>query len=756
MSFKRDLIIKSRFSVIRSGVGTRGNTPGDFVLRYMARDDATETLTPVTKMRIDNFITRYMARDGATEQAYSLKDLSKDFKDAQGLGGRAFGKAGRRYLGSVSLSDEEIRAMSKDIQHAFNAGHTVLESVISFDGHYLQRNNLADKNVKLDKKGHAFTKGAFRGKVDQMKLRLAIMHGLNKMADRRINGHHRYDDFEYVGVIQVDTKQVHCHLAMVDKGIGKLIYTKAGIEQKGCMSKKDMMTLRRGIHACVDSYKPIKELSSRITHDRENVRSYVRRYTQKAIEKSNIAQILLTVLPRDKSLWRAKSNNSQMRVANNIARFYVDQILRQPKSGYDKAIGRVQEYALKRQKQENLSNEQYQKLVTNGQDQIYDRCINSVYKVLRDVPERNKKTHTDLMDSMATSLEILQKENEKANRNEILDFAFHLRTYGKRLKTHRKKAVQYRKLTQDYEDKQNKGLTNPDSLVLNNFYKIETDYHNKMMVKYQHLLPVISRSQIWIKWQKRLQKQFERLRKMKQMLSDNILRNKHGRDAEKYGYKRYQLDGGETASDNPFVFQKRIESQQDSYVDNLTQFEEYLLMDDRSLKFGEDNRPIGKRGVPYKFGEIKALDLHDVANDFPEVKASQNNINNFVNEANNRYDAYEQAAKYLVSTKQFNVLADLDTDDIKKMHDTAQALMKKQDKEKAKSVAKSKRLSIPQVKKQVSRDHKTANEMIKRHYTVSADNQITQILQKEIEQTLDGFDDNLDQRNSKTLQDITD
>ena len=61
MSFKRDIIIVNQFSVKRGQTGTKGNTPGDFVLRYMARDNATETLTPIKKLDIDNFITRYMA-----------------------------------------------------------------------------------------------------------------------------------------------------------------------------------------------------------------------------------------------------------------------------------------------------------------------------------------------------------------------------------------------------------------------------------------------------------------------------------------------------------------------------------------------------------------------------------------------------------------------------------------------------------------------------------------------------------------------
>ena len=61
MSFQRDIIVVNQFSVLRNGKGTKGKTPGKFVLRYMARDKATELLTPVAKKPIDSFITRYMA-----------------------------------------------------------------------------------------------------------------------------------------------------------------------------------------------------------------------------------------------------------------------------------------------------------------------------------------------------------------------------------------------------------------------------------------------------------------------------------------------------------------------------------------------------------------------------------------------------------------------------------------------------------------------------------------------------------------------
>ena len=59
-----------------------------------------------------------------------------------------------------------------------------------------------------------------------MRLRMAIMHGLERMG-------HRFDDLRYVGVIQVDTLHVHCHLAMVDAGFGRRVRTGEGHATEG-------------------------------------------------------------------------------------------------------------------------------------------------------------------------------------------------------------------------------------------------------------------------------------------------------------------------------------------------------------------------------------------------------------------------------------------------------------------------------------------------------------------------------------------
>ena len=62
----------------------------------MARNGATEDVTPVFKLNTDDYVTRYMARETAVDEAVDVPNLKMKMKNAQKRGGVAFG------YGSVS------------------------------------------------------------------------------------------------------------------------------------------------------------------------------------------------------------------------------------------------------------------------------------------------------------------------------------------------------------------------------------------------------------------------------------------------------------------------------------------------------------------------------------------------------------------------------------------------------------------------------------------------------------------------------
>ena len=674
MSFQRDIIVVNQFSVLRNGKGTKGKTPGKFVLRYMARDKATELLTPVAKKPIDSFITRYMARTTATEVASNVPDLKLRMQKSQGLGGRSFGKCGNSQLANASLSDREIRDYSKTIQDAFDQGKTVLESVISFDGNYLKKHNLVSQNIKLDKNGHALQKRAFAGKLDQMKLRLAIMNGLERMADRKVNGKNRFEDLAYVGVIQVDTKQVHCHLAMVDLGSGNTVFTKGKLEQKGVLNEQDRQTLRRGIDNSLDQYQMVRQLSSDITKERQNAKSFVKRYTERAIKESSLSQIIMASLPENRKLWRAKSNSREMTRANEIVKFYVEQVLSKKDSGYQTALRHVNEYALNRQKRENLSNKDYQKLVDAGNTRIVNSCMDSVYDLIRKIPERDLQKSTRMLDYLSLHMETLKQLQMQKPRDPLTDFSFHLRSYSTRLKKHRSEADKYQQAKQDYLKAEQEGKTDENSLAMLNFYNIEGDYQNKLASKYQMMLPLISKTNKWRKQLKQMQAEKRRLDMMQRMLDDDRFLKLHGQDAEKYGQNQYGLTGGRYISDLPELARLRFERAQDKYKFDLGKLRQSAMYDNKSLDFDEHNLPIIINKSPYSFDDIKAYDIHDVLDDFDDLRINKRNQDIFLAEADKRVDAYAGAVKYATVTNQPQILSDIDRKDIELMKKVADKL----------------------------------------------------------------------------------
>src|SRR5699024_12142672 len=111
MGLKQDVVVVNEYSVpLPGGKGSRGGTPGNYVTRYMAREQAVESLAPIQRLRTDDFILRYIARDSAVERAPTARAAKTEMRQAQGEGGLAFG------YGSVSLSDEQLQAASKDLQ----------------------------------------------------------------------------------------------------------------------------------------------------------------------------------------------------------------------------------------------------------------------------------------------------------------------------------------------------------------------------------------------------------------------------------------------------------------------------------------------------------------------------------------------------------------------------------------------------------------------------------------------------------------
>jgi hypothetical protein len=642
MGLKQSVVVVNEFTTKTANGGTRGGTPGDYVLRYMARDGATEDLTPVRK-DTENFIMRYMARKEAVDVARSVPELKEDMRDIQGDGGIAFG------YGEVSLSHKKLKKASKDIQKNFDNGKTVLKTVLSFDESYLRQYGIIQPDFEFENEGD------YRGNIDQLKLRMAIMNGMEKLS-------RHYDDLQYIGVIQVDTKHVHCHLAMVDRGVGTIMPDGT---QRGKLTDKEKQDIRRGIDSYLDESQSVKMMAANVDYDKRNTLCYIKKFTHKAMDNRGFGQFLLACLPEDRNLWRAGSNRKEMRKPNAIVREYVTELLKQPDSGYNEAMQKVGMYAQSRMKREDLTGREYRKLVSEGRNRIIEEGMNCVYSVLKQVPDEEMNLRTPMLEIMAAPYEDIANEAED---DPIIEFGFKLRSYKTRLDHHKKERHKYHDAVEDYKQREARGETSEASKPLFDYLKEEEEYNAKLMAKYQHFLNFIPPTEEYQQGFDELMEYDERIMNLSRMRRDSSMTRMKSDNAERYGRKVYGIEGGSYMVTMPQVLDNRLDAMRTRYDEMRDAYK--IKLADYGMVLGDDNEI--KKELPYEFDDVKALDIHHLMYDFPyDFRISTRNVDQFVRAADARYEKFQKAKAYLVGSGQEETLESFPVADIELQKSTA-------------------------------------------------------------------------------------
>ena len=640
MGLKQSIVVKNQFTV-KSGDngGRRGKTPGRYVLRYMARKDATEPIAPIRQSRADDFIKKYMVRKDATEPLRDPKLVKQTAEDVVRFGGVAFG------YGQIALSDEDLIKASDDIQKCFDEGKTVMKTVLSFDEDYLRENGIIDPNFVFQRAGD------YKGHIDQMKLRKAIMSGLDRFG-------RSYDDLQYVGVIQVDTGHVHCHLAMVDKGVGKLA---PNGEQKGKMTQRSMNQLRRGIDVSLDDQKTIQFMASQYQTEKRNVKSFVKKMSYLAIDEHGLGQLMLAALPEDSRLWRADSNNKRMKRANNLAREFVNKMFEKEGSGYREAQASVLAYVNKRSDREGLSEKDKEILVKNGYKKIEDKAINTVYETLRQYRGEDLTVHTRMMDIAVSDLDDLASQKD----DPLAQFGYRLRSYSSRRKYHMEEKHKYRQRVRELEDVPNRNEIADKFLE---FYRFESMYHAQLQCKYQSFLSFLPKRDVYEDRIQDLLNYEKRMVNLERMMNDKSMKKMNPDNAEVFGFTTYGQRGGHyVAEKNIGVLKTRLGIMQDKFDKNMDDLNDDLF--DAGFKLvKEDDGFHLKPKLPYDFEDVKALDLHHLDYDFfYDADVSIGNVSKFVTNANDRYELFKPVEEYLIRTDQESQLEDFAVYDINKM-----------------------------------------------------------------------------------------
>ncbi|HEU5223073.1 MAG TPA: relaxase MobL [Candidatus Lumbricidophila sp.] len=675
MGLKQSIVVVNEFTVPLPGkrggggsTGTRGGTPGDYVLRYMARNNATESLAPIRRQRTDVFIERYMAREAATE-ALDIEDVStlkRQMKKAQGQGGVAFG------YGQVSLSDQALKAASKDVQRLFDSGHTVMKTVLSFDEEYLRKHKIVPEGFVPQRKGD------YRGQIDQMKLRFAIMNGLDRM------GRMLYDDLRYVAVIQVDTMHVHCHLAMVDAGPG----AKASDgTQRGKIGDKAKSLIRRGIDSWLDEKQQVKHLSSAVGYERRNVTTFVKRWAHQQMLQESLPQFLLACLPADRRLWRYSTNAKSMQKPNRIVREIVEEALAMPGSPYPDAIARVQKYANYRRKNDGIDQVEWDRIVEQGRQRIIERGVNGVYGLLRALPSDALRIKTPMLDVMGLDYEDMAaraatKTNQKSGNYEddLIGFGFRLRSYSSRLEHHTGRREHFHHQAKTWETANSIGAATPESQAMHRFYLEEEEYHARVAAKYRELLKFVPASTEWQPWVNDVTTYGQKLLSLESLRKDQSLRKmKDSQAAERLGRDIYGQSGGALMSfgDKASLAEldRRIGEMRKNYSVRVDELRMKLAASGLRLEQRDDSGELSATvGPEFPFEEVKALDLHHMRFDFArDVEVGTRSRRSFMGWAKRRATALRDALRYLRGTGQDAEIASLPVQDIDQMQRLAQS-----------------------------------------------------------------------------------
>ena len=193
-----NVVVMSQFNIN----GSRGKDAGAFVSDYVARDSATMTST-----------------------AY-VPPIGQPIEQGDGV---AF------TLEDSHLRRRDVLDTADHIQALHETGvRAIQQLVLSFDHEYLVEQNLVPEDTKIIKKGD------YKGVVDDVRLRHAVRHGLQRMIDEE-----GYREGKMIACIQSDTRHLHVHAVVYEDA--DEIARKRGKEEKGVIKQSSFNSLTHDV-----------------------------------------------------------------------------------------------------------------------------------------------------------------------------------------------------------------------------------------------------------------------------------------------------------------------------------------------------------------------------------------------------------------------------------------------------------------------------------------------------------------------------
>lgn len=486
MSLSGQIVVKNEFT--NTNNSSRGASPGNYIVNYAARGEATEQYHPagVEGLTVHNYIAYYSARENATEQAtkqYKEKSqLQNEIFLLDGRDGRAFGSLGLSYKHKELLEQAEI------VQKQFDKGHTVQKTVLSFTTDYLKEQKVLPFDFEHKEIGD------FEGKVDQLKLRQAIMTGVDDYTKRA-----GFIEPIWVGAIQIDTHHVHAHLTIVDKEISPSRKLVKG-EEKGKITKKEREVMRRGIHRTLRKDKTLNHYHNSVDNTRRESVSRIKNLAMEQMKSSMQLQNIIAALPKDNRKWRYGSNRKEMQRANELMDSYLELLDKEHSdvTGKTNIEISLKDYADEAVRVNGSAGKTAEEYMEDGRKLATERSANGVYKKIQHFIKNAESKGYEPTPVKTPMIELVSKDDSELRaivQNEgsnLSVMAYRSRSYNHRKATHLIEGLTYADANRNFNEALLNKVATADSIALGRFYSNEMSHHFELVDKYRMYLPVRS------------------------------------------------------------------------------------------------------------------------------------------------------------------------------------------------------------------------------------------------------------------------
>lgn len=484
MNLSNQIVVKNEFT--NTNNSSRGASPGNYIVNYAARGEASEQYTPtgVDGVTLYNYIAYYSARKDATEQAtrtYKEKsELRNELYVLNGRDGRSFGSLGLSYTHNMLEEQAEL------VQAQFNKGHTVQKTVLSFTTDYL----IEQKVLPADFEHQVI--GDFKGKVDQLKLRQAIITGVNDYTKKA-----GFIAPIWVGAIQIDTHHVHAHLTMVDKEISPSRKLIAG-EEKGKITKREREVMRRGIHRSLREDKTLHHYHNSVDNTRRELVAKIQTLAMEQMKSSVQLQNIIAALPKDKRKWRYGTNRKEMQRANELMDNYLELLDREHNymTGESGMESKLKLYAEEAVRVNGSVDKPANAYIKEGRKLVRERSANAIYKKINSFLKKEESKGYEPTPVKTPMIELASKDTHELRafvQNEGSDLSlltYRSRSYKERKATYLNEGLMYAAANRNFNEARLKKEVASDSKVLGTFYANEMNHRFELVDKYRMYLPV--------------------------------------------------------------------------------------------------------------------------------------------------------------------------------------------------------------------------------------------------------------------------